>query len=147
MEQLSSNVKENDKRNYSIKKYNLDGELMWEQSIKGLSTGNGIVSLGLIIKKNKEIKLELRGVNARFTWDLSAEGDVLNAKVSNKKLLDLERIKGNYIPVDDTPAYEFFKNCKNDDHKYHSHSISEDKGILIDHNNDTEEIDIYLFSK
>ncbi|PCI96412.1 MAG: hypothetical protein COB15_10350 [Flavobacteriales bacterium] len=147
MEQLKLNVKENDKRNLFIIQYDFDGNLLWENKIEGISAGNGYFNFNVLIQKNKSPHLELKARNLRATWEFTPDGKFIEAYSTN--LTEVVRINGSFIPNEGSSNFEYFKNCRSREHQYYSRILtkSEDKGVLIEHNDETGQVDVLLFSK
>ena len=146
LEQLTLNLNNNDKSNLFIMQYDYDGNLIWERTVEGLSVGNGYLPLDIGIKGD-DLSLELNASNIQVVWKFKSNGDFIENYSTNRE--ELTRIKGSYIPIEGTDSYEYFKKCRSREHMYYSLNLTKakDRGVLIEHNDETGFVKVGLFKK
>jgi hypothetical protein len=140
MEQLKTNVKENHIRTIFIKKYNFDEELIWEFDIEGLNAGTGSgLSIGFIIKKDQSVRLSTSGIY----WELSSKGEPMTTGAT----ADVNGKKASFPENDKSPISKYWHEHKSRDKLFYDCSIGEYADVLIEHNDETGNIDVLLFKK
>ncbi len=127
LEQLKANVRENHMRTIFIKKYDFDGELLWNFDIEGLNAGTGdILSMDFLIKDNQTVRLSTSGIY----WELSGDGKPL---VAGKD--------------DDSAREVYWEANKSRDKMFYRDDVDDYKNALIEHNDETGDVKLMLFPK
>lgn len=125
LEQLKLNVRENHLRTIFIKKYDFSGKLIWEYDLEGLNAGTGeLLNMRLELRKNGVVRIGTSGIY----WDLSKNGKpMITGKRENAQ----------------ATIYEKKNNTR--ERVYKNTDIGGDYTVLIQHHDETGQVDVLFF--